>query len=642
MRGGDWAIADIRPWSAIAPSERRENVFARASFDVAEDVNVYAQYTWVQSRAVGDCCAKFMPDTAGPLIQIDNAFLPDAVRQRMVATGITSFRLGTMNQDLDASNQNTHRISITYQVGAEGEVNVFDRDWNWDIYAQRGLTNSWLHFKRNISRTRYAFAVDAIRNPTTGAITCRPLSATATAYQRQVYEGCSPWNAMGINVNLREGPAWDYIQQASRNHIQFRQDIFAGSFTGELFPLWAGPVSIAVAAEHRRDLSHAEVDAYSQAADHIYGNYAPIDGKSHVSEAAAEVLLPMAKDQPWAQEWNIDAAARYTDYSLSGTVVTWKLGTTYTPVDGVRFRATRSRDIRAPNHQELFQPRSTARNQVFDPFTNTSLFFSQVTVGNTELLPEKADTLGVGVVLQPTFLPGFSISADYWDIKLNDAIANVGTANVLNLCFNRTRPELCQFIVRDAAGVLVEVTSGNVNLAFNRVRGIDFESSYTIPLGDASSLRLHGNLTRYLEDYAESPITEPLDNLGTVTTPKYRYTASMTYTRDALTATLSMRGFPDSKINARYIVCQSGCPVATTLAPTANLNSQPGRNYIDASIQYRFNVADTRMTAYFNVRNIGNKDPGLPIFGNTFGSGMEQTLYDVEGTVFRAGIRFQM
>src|SRR6185437_1050958 len=106
-------------------------------------------------------------------------------------------------------------------------------------------------------------------------------------------------------------------------------------------------------------------------------------------------------------------------------VTTWKLGATYTPINDVRLRVTRSRDIRAPNLGEEFATGTGGQaGGVLDPFNGNQaapLFLTQ-TVGNTNLQPEKADTLGLGVVLQPTFLPGFSASVDYYDISINNAI----------------------------------------------------------------------------------------------------------------------------------------------------------------------------------------------------------------------------
>ena len=101
------------------------------------------------------------------------------------------------------------------------------------------------------------------------------------------------------------------------------------------------------------------------------------------------------------------------------------------------------------------------------------------------MVPEEADTLGVGAVIQPSWLPGFSASADYWDIKMSGAIGTVSVANTLNLCFNGVRPDLCANIVRNAAGVLQSVTVGNVNLSERNIRGLDYEASYSRELGFA-------------------------------------------------------------------------------------------------------------------------------------------------------------
>eukprot|EP00456_Euglypha_rotunda_P076853 TRINITY_DN7221_c0_g1_i4.p1 TRINITY_DN7221_c0_g1~~TRINITY_DN7221_c0_g1_i4.p1 ORF type:complete len:218 (-),score=40.00 TRINITY_DN7221_c0_g1_i4:9-662(-) len=174
--------------------------------------------------------------------------------------------------------------------------------------------------------------------------------------------------------------------------------------------------------------------------------------------------------------WDVNGAVRYTSYSLAGNVVTWKLGTTISPIPDIKLRVTRSRDIRAPNITETFSPANVTRNLVFDPFTNSTPIPNSIVIGNPNLKPEKADTLGVGVVVEPSFIPGLSASVDYWDIKIKGAISSISAANVLLLCYDGTRPDLCANITRDANNVVTDVVSQSINFALQHVRGLDFEA----------------------------------------------------------------------------------------------------------------------------------------------------------------------
>src|SRR5690606_13870962 len=140
-------------------------------------------------------------------------------------------------------------------------------------------------------------------------------------------------------------------------------------------------------------------------------------------------IVPLAREQAWAESLDLNAAVRATDYSTSGYVTTWKVGATYTPVQDLTFRVTRSRDIRAPNLGDLYNAGTVVTDNAIDtlagPNNGQSFAYTGVNAGNPNLSPEKADTTGVGVVLQPSFLEGFQASVDYWNINVKGAITNI-------------------------------------------------------------------------------------------------------------------------------------------------------------------------------------------------------------------------
>src|SRR5690606_20447179 len=132
------------------------------------------------------------------------------------------------------------------------------------------------------------------------------------------------------------------------------------------------------------------------------GNYHASHGKYDVTEAFLETVVPLATQQPFAESLELNGAVRWTDYSTSGEVTTWKLGATWAPVDDVRFRVTRSRDIRAPNLGDLFNAGRTGVVPNFDPVTNQTYVIRSLSHGNPNLQPEEADTTGIGVVFTPS------------------------------------------------------------------------------------------------------------------------------------------------------------------------------------------------------------------------------------------------
>lgn len=649
MQGGDWRINDMRPYNAITPEESRQMAFARGSFDVSDALTVYAQFSFTKAKIQADCCNPYMIDTSGPLIRVDNAYLPAAVRTAMIANNLDAVRVGTYNIDLGTAYQINDRKATSYSLGAEGKFEMLGNTWRWDAFVQKGKSKNHVTFPNNISRDNYTRAVDAVVNPATGAIVCRSTLTNPT-------NGCSPWNPLGLGVNSTNSAGANYIHSPSISDLTIDQFVASASLTGDIFSTWAGPVSVALSGEYRKDEAFGVVDAVSLAANHVFANFAPIDGSTNVKEAAIETVVPLAKGSPFADSLEFNGAVRYTSYNLAGEVVTWKAGLIYSPIKDITFRVTRSRDIRAPNLSELFLPTNTARQSLFDPFTNTTPAFDQITTGNQNLVPEKADTLGLGVVVQPSFFPGFSASVDYWSINLKGAIQNITAPTILATCFNGTHPELCSLITRDPPsasgqpGVLRSVIQQFRNIAFLKTRGIDFEASYRTDLegmGLPGSIDIHGNATHYLESTVNNGVSAPQDFAGENggnNPPNWSYNTTLAYTVNGFRAAVTGRGFGAGKMFGNFIECTSGCPAATGDHPTVNYNRMPGRLYIDLALSYDFTFGgDKKATAFFNVRNLTNKDPGLSAQGNFFGNGANAApLYEVEGTVFRGGLRFKL
>ena len=641
MRGGDWRSSSTRHLFPLAVPQKRANLFTRVSYDITDNLNAFLQYSGNMSDVDAPFINIFM--NTGPLIQIDNAFIPQSVRTAMVASGVTNFRIGTLNSELGLIRNDTRRYTNRYNGGLNGSFDAFDSEWNWDAYAGYGLTRIALIARNNISTARYLDATDAVIDTRNGGVVCRSTLTNPS-------NGCSPWNPLGTSVNANYAAGLTYLRDESYQKGSIEQTVFAASVSGDPFSNWAGPVSIALSVEHRKDAVHLDVDPGSAITDHPFGVYGALHGEQSVSEIAAETVVPLANGTEWADSWDLNAAARFTDYSLAGSVATWKIGTTYSPVSDLRFRVTRSRDIRAPNAQELFAASGSTRAAVFDPVTNTNPLARLITRGNLSLTPEKADALGVGVVVQPSFFEGFSASVDYWRVDISSAIQSLGHANVVSLCVTGQRPDLCPSIVRFPDGTIDTVTANPINLAKVDVRGVDVEGSYRMPLSSLTEaldgdIFLHANATFYLDNIIDTGITAPTNRVGENAgnnPPNWKASTTLQYDLEPFTASLTARGFSSGVINATYIECTSGCPTSTALATTINSNQLPGAWYWDASLNYKINVADAVESQLFmSVKNIFNKDP-TPTPNTFYMTQSSGGPYDNLGTVFRVGMRFRM
>src|SRR6185312_5883705 len=296
-----------------------------------------------------------------------------------------------------------------------------------------------------------------------------------------------------------------FVNGTARFKLITRQSVAAADIKGTPFSTWAGPVAFAAGAEYRRDSADGTSDAISQRVNAngsvggwILGNQLPEHGVIKVFETYAEAQAPLAKGL------SLNAAARRTHYSLSGTVYPWKIGAIWDAIPGVRFRATRSRDIRAPNIAELFENGGSSNTNVFDPVLGRAVQIREIEAGNRDLKPEKADTLTAGAILQPGFLPHFNASIDYYDIKIKDAIATLGAPTLAQGCFAGNQL-YCQSITFNPDGSIAFITNTRLNLAQAATRGIDFEANYSRPQTFGGTLTAKLLATRVLKLTSTTP-----------------------------------------------------------------------------------------------------------------------------------------
>jgi iron complex outermembrane recepter protein len=391
------------------------------------------------------------------------------------------------------------------------------------------------------------------------------------------------------------------------------------------------------------------------------GNYLPNIGKYNVTEGYIETVVPILSGVAMAESLEFNGAVRGTDYSTSGYVTTWKLGGTWAPVQDLRFRATYSRDIRAPNLNELFAAGTSNTNSVNDPFNgNQPVQYQGFQVGNSALLPEKALTLGLGAVYQPSWFEGFSASFDYYNIDIKDAIGTVSAQNIVNFCFQGNQ-SFCPAIERGIIGgsnVITRIRISPFNTSVSLTRGYDIEAAYTTGLdrllgGMDGDITFRGLVTRILSDYSDNRVNPPIENAGG-TNPRWKYNASIRYSMDPYTVGLAMRGRSAGHNNTSgsnaWVECTSGCPVSNTTNITINRNERDATFYMDFSFNYAISTAEESsvgVDAFFNVSNILNADPARNWPGPT-GSPFYSLLgecgngSDCQGRVFRTGLRFQM
>jgi iron complex outermembrane receptor protein len=663
--GGDWQVNQHIDGTSLQPGEHMRSAYGRLSYDLTDTINVYTELSY--NRTLGLNWGGHQTDRGNIAIKGDNAFIPAALLAQYPSLARTGFNLGSYNADYPTRQSYNRREVQRYVVGAEGRFDLLSTDWKWDAYWQRGITDNRISLI-SPNRTELGYARDAVWNADHSQIVCR---VTRDGSKDPLAQGCVPWNSFGTGVN--SAAAVNYIMGNPYTKTHFTQDVGALNVSTNITNPWLKPIGLAFGVEHRREATSAFTPLFAQSGWYS-GNFpanAQVAGQFDVTEGYVETLVKL----PLNVEFN--GAARLTSYSQAGRVVTWKTGLTWTPVSDVRIRAVRSRDIRAPNLSELFQSGGGNTNSLLNPWTGASARYRGVPQGNLNLKPEKADTWDVGIVYQPSFVPGLGLSIDYYDIKIKGAIGALSAQDIVNRCYEGN-DDLCKQIslaTQDnvaaptypygtgwnrASGPNaipnlgdIWVYTSNFNYISERTRGVDFEATYITPLDRISAslpgtLSIRGLATRFIERQSNNGTQPPVNivgqNAGSI--PKWKYRVTVNYAVDDLTVQLTGRGFSAGVYSNTYIQCTASCPTSTTLNPTISDNHLPGAFYIDAYLARKISVGRAGAELYLQIENLFNRDPALvgagPYDTSSPDPAVNRSLYDFEGRTFRVGLRFNI
>ncbi|HWJ70641.1 MAG TPA: TonB-dependent receptor [Sphingobium sp.] len=632
---------DVGTSFSVVPALERGNAFGHLRYEVTDDINIFAEALYGRSKANWHSTAAGQYSQWAMTIYDDNAFLPENVRQMMADKNITSFPLGRMaNHDIGFTEQLSDSQTLRLTTGFDARFG----DWRVDGYYQYGRNEQYIEIYNNPILNNFYRAVDAVRSPVTGDIICRSTLTHAN-------DGCVPFNPFGVGAPSAQ--AIDYVVGAAWQNQVIRQDVAEVSVSGTPFSLWAGPVSIAFGGGYRKESVDQDADAQSQMARTAIGqgylgfptayeggrgvfergNPVIIAGGYDLWEVFGETLIPIARDLPGIRSLELSGAARFTKYSSSRGVTTWKAGLNWEPYQDLRLRVTRSRDIRAANLVERFSEGGGA-GQIRDPLfpsEGTRVIVAR-TGGNPELEPERADTLTVGAVYQPGFIPGLSISADYYDIDIKGAIATLGAQNIVDQCFAGATA-LCEQIRRDSSGRVSEVLNVFLNVGSFVSKGVDLEASYNRRFANDSSINLR-LLASYVEELStQLPGAARVDRAGQTGVP-----GGVPHWQGSFSARYAKGPF-SALLRERFI--EAGRYDNTLDATRIDFQRVKSAFYTDLTLRYDVEVKRGSVEFYTTINNLFDKSPPLAPTFFVFGTQTtNQSLFDTIGRSFTVGARF--
>ncbi|HEY2009964.1 MAG TPA: TonB-dependent receptor [Rhizomicrobium sp.] len=661
MVGGQSSADEAGIGADLASSMTRGSFYGRISYNITPDINVYATANY--GSVLTSNVAFYSTYKPGNLtIQCDNPYLPAPIGAACGGAG-HSVGFGTENADLPNIIVKNIRTQRRYVVGADGAFSFLGKDYTWSTYFEHGTTGVTNYNLNQTDTNLYNAAIDAVRLAN-GTIVCR--SAVAQS------QGCQPFDVIGTGVG--NPTAAQYFSGTAYMQTYLRQEAFSITANGEPFSLWAGPVSFATGFEYREEAFHQNADCasngncgnplLSSAGNNWFsGNFHPSHGNFHVLEGFVETDVPLLDDADWGKS-DVDLAGRATGYSTAGYVQTWKAGINYAPafLDGIRFRALQSRDIRAPNLSELFGAPSTPTGGVVDDFApnaGNTYIVHEPTISNLNLKPEKSQTTEIGIVLQPSWFPGFNGSVNYYRYAVKGEIGTVTAQQAMDLCFQGNQAQCANIQWTGAPFVTIPtfVTVQDFNLASATTDGFDMEAAWARAMSDLpllGSLHIPGTLTlqasanlvsKFITNTGipSQPLFETAGmNSGSI--PHWKGVNTIKYENDRFSLFLTNRWISDGVNNRNYIQCTTGCPVPTINNPTINNNVIAGAFYLDIGGSYNITSLNDplQVSAYFAIDNLTNAAPPWdPQYGSLpISFGANPVLFDTLGRYYRIGVRF--
>jgi outer membrane receptor protein involved in Fe transport len=657
---GDNIERDRASDAGLIPNVERYNGFAHLKYSLNDNWEAFGQVLLGRNKVDGNGFADVMH---GPAFQgtiySGNPYLPANVQQVMTANNIASFNLSRMGSSADLSVDRLIQTNQTdsYTAGLKGMVG----DWRVNTYYQYGRNEGEMRAV-NFPRTdRLFLAMDAVIDPGTGAITCN-VNLANPGY------GCIPINLLGSGRASRQ--AIEYVTAGTKTaNTVNKQNAFELSVDGEIFKGWApGPVSLAVGVDYRKDELRQVVDDPSNPtnspsyvavpvnnpARNIRGipvGFAGVNsgvqfsivpnfsGEITVKEAFTEVLVPLLKDLTFARQLNLSAAARYADYTGSGGIWSWKGGLDWQALDALRLRGTVSRDVRAANMSERFDSAGGGAT-VRDPFLpgNPLVNFTQITGGNPNVDPEKADTLTFGVVVQPPQVQGLQMSVDWYSIDVKGSIGQLSAQQIVDSCHGGNTA-LCSRITRDANGQISGLQNLYLNINAARVMGTDMEVDYNHHVGAGQlGVRL---LASWLGENSITnfglPKQDRAGETGALSFPEWQGVANLNYSQGPFTAFVQERyiGSGKRRFNDNLPPAYGGI--------TIDDDRVSPMYYTDVQGSYTFDLQkESSLEVFLNVTNLFDRDPPIAANYSDFGGSVQTNanLFDVLGRRFVLGARF--
>ena len=625
---------NFAPINLITTPQERSNFFLNGNYKIGDSAEIYAQVFHNTTRSAAQLApAPISLGGTGITIDADNPYNPFGVNIGAGGPGNFGVRLTSLGPRYAAFR------SVTDQgrLGLRG--NLFDSDWQYDVWLNYG--HQWFEFTAqnyfNAGATATALGADCVM-PGDGPLstnTCLDILHQDDPITQQLMQQFYSLTAdNGSNVRERQG---------------------GFDMNGSLFELPGGTAQLAFGANYRK----FEIVQFADTAiitDPATGDCSslpelctsPYSGGFDVKEAYAEAFVPLLKDIPFMHSLNLILGDRYSDYSSFGSTNNWKIALEYRPIEDLLLRGTVSQVFRAPNTAELF----TGQSSSFDPYApadhqprsasgdQIQTIFSGAAISGYPIKPENGKSFNFGAVYDPEWLPGLSVSMDYWRVYLLNNITRPTGQSIVDFCyqsgaFDPDNP-YCQAIVFTPTGS-IETLEGPYtsiqNLGRLDASGVDIAINYRLPELAFGNFNVGLNAT-YLNEYDNEVPGAPRDSVAGVFNnqfgnfPRWRALGNIGWQMGDFSASWQMR----------YLGHLKNVAGAFADLPDGHL---PIGSVTYHNISFGYNIEPINTRIDLGVDNVGDKQPPL-FYQSVTNANIDINTYDPIGRYYfgRVTVKF--
>lgn len=647
-------LYNYSPTNYFQRSDKRYTAGAFAKYKFADAAEVYGSFMYMNDHTFSQAAPSALFQGTTFTINCDNPYLSSSQATTLCgpAAGTAQtedtfigLRLSTPRRD------DLRHEDFRYTAGVRGQI---AKGISYDVNFLRSQVKYDETYLNNVDNVKAQNALNVVN--VNGTPTCQ-----------SVIDGTDP-NCLPIDVfayNAIDPTNLNYIFSPSNTKSRNKQTVIAGTINGDLgeygikSPWSERGIGIALGAEHRRESLVFTADEVAQ-----QGGIRDSDGIITVNEGYGEIEVPILADLPFAKDLTINGGARYSSYhnqqnstgfTSDFNVWTYKAELSWAPTSDLRLRASYNHAIRAPNISELFGAVSLGNVTATDPCAGPKPALSldvcertgvtpeqygsilecpagvcvQQYGGNRDVKPEKADTYTVGMILTPRIFRNFSLSFDYFHIKIKDYISSIDPSLTISQCATTGDPYYCGLFHRDPrSGVLFGndgyVVGTTLNTGYLMTSGIDITSNYHFGIGKLGKIDLD-----LVGTYLAKLVTEPLPGLGSYDckglygytcgepSPTWRHQLRTTWEipgPNKPTVSLAWRYFGSVKLSSL-----SDQTAFDGLTPSIYNRKIKAYNYFDLSTTMTF---AKKLTLRAGVNNLFDKDPPaiaqgiLASFGN--------------------------